>query len=169
MATCPWWGECPGLTPSTGRRFAKHSNRALTAGHFSSDAMTQPPLSIWHPFTQQALDPVPIAIERAQGVYLYTADGRTLIDAISSWWVNLHGHAHPGIARAIGEQARRLEHVIFAGFTHQPAEELAGRLRSVLPSSMRHIFFSDDGSTAVEVGLKMALQYWRNTGPSGKT
>ena len=123
-----------------------------------------PPLSIWHPFTQEALDPHPITVERAAGVNLYTADGRTVIDAISSWWVNLHGHSHPRIAAAIGEQAARLEHVIFAGFTHGPAEELAERLRRVLPAQLERLFFSDDGSTAVEVALKMAVQYWRNVG-----
>jgi adenosylmethionine---8-amino-7-oxononanoate aminotransferase len=126
--------------------------------------MTETPLSIWHPFTQEALDPRPILIDRAQGVYLHTADGRVLIDAISSWWVNLHGHANPRIAAAIAEQAGKLEHVIFAGFTHRPAEELSRRLRRVLPPPLEHIFFSDDGSTAVEVALKMALQYWRNVG-----
>jgi len=125
-------------------------------------------LSIWHPFTQEALDPKPVRIERAEGVYLYTADGRKLIDAISSWWVNLHGHANPLIAAAISEQAYKVEHVIFAGFTHQPAEELAQRLSRWLPSPLRHIFFSDDGSTAVEVALKMALQHWQNAGSPGK-
>ena len=126
-------------------------------------------LSIWHPFTQEALDPKPIAIERGEGVYLHTRDGRKLIDAISSWWVNLHGHAHPLIAEAIAEQARKLEHVVFAGFTHDAAEELAKRLRGVLPPPLEHIFFSDDGSTAVEVALKMALQFWRNLGKPRKT
>ncbi|HXH50399.1 MAG TPA: adenosylmethionine--8-amino-7-oxononanoate transaminase [Terriglobia bacterium] len=126
--------------------------------------MSQKPLSIWHPFTQDALDPAPVFIERAEGVYLYTQDGRRLLDAISSWWVTLHGHAHPAIAEAIAEQARKLEQVIFAGFTHGPAEELAARLRKVLPSSLEHIFFSDDGSTAVEVALKMAVQFWWNQG-----
>jgi len=125
-------------------------------------------LSIWHPFTQEALDPEPILIERAAGAYLYTADGRKLLDAISSWWVNLHGHAHPVIAEAIAAQARKLEHVIFAGFTHEPAIELAAGLRRVLPAELEHIFFSDDGSTAVEVALKMALQYWHNVGRPGK-
>jgi len=126
--------------------------------------MTGQPLSIWHPFTQQALDPKPLAIERGEGAYLYTSDGRQLLDAISSWWVNIHGHAHPLIAEAIAEQARKLEHVIFAGFTHGVAEELAERLGRVLPPGLAHIFFSDDGSTAVEVALKMALQFWRNIG-----
>jgi len=131
--------------------------------------MAHKSLSIWHPFTQQALDPKPIAIARGEGVYLYTREGRKIIDAISSWWVNLHGHAHPLIAEAIGEQARKLEHVIFAGFTHEAAEELAWRLRRVLPQPLEHIFFSDDGSTAVEVALKMALQFWRNVGKPRKT
>jgi adenosylmethionine---8-amino-7-oxononanoate aminotransferase len=130
--------------------------------------MPTKPLSIWHPFTQEALDPQPVHIERGEGVYLNTRDGRKLIDAISSWWVNLHGHAHPLIAEAIAEQARKLEHVIFAGFTHDAAEELAARLRRILPQPLEHIFFSDDGSTAVEVALKMALQYWSNLGKGRK-
>jgi adenosylmethionine-8-amino-7-oxononanoate aminotransferase len=86
------------------------------------------------------------------------------MDAISSWWVNLHGHSHPAIAEAIGEQAARLEHVLFAGFSHEPAEELAERLGKIVPTPLRHIFFSDDGSTAVEVALKLAVQYWSNLG-----
>src|ERR1700680_3475582 len=132
------------------------------------DTLAERTLALWHPFTQEALDPKPILIDRAQGAWLYTGDGRKLLDAISSWWVNLHGHAHPAIAAAIAEQAHKLEHVIFAGFTHEPAEELASRLARVLPPSLNHIFFSDDGSTAVEVALKMALQYWRNIGKPGK-
>jgi adenosylmethionine-8-amino-7-oxononanoate aminotransferase len=119
---------------------------------------------IWHPYTHAKLDPPPIKIARAEGVYLYSEDGRRFLDAISSWWVNLHGHGHPAIAAAIADQARKLEHVIFAGFTHEPAEELASRLSTVLPASLSHIFFSDNGSTAVEVALKIAVQYWRNTG-----
>src|SRR5438105_3405623 len=130
--------------------------------------MPDNPLSIWHPFPQDALDPQPLHIERGEGVYLYTRDGRKLLDAISSWWVNLHGHAHPLIAEAIAEQARKLEHVVFAGFTHDAAEELAWRLRRILPEPLEHIFFSDDGSTAVEVALKMALQFWRNLGKQRK-
>ncbi len=126
------------------------------------------PLQIWHPYTHPALDPPPIAIERAEGVYLYTADGRRLIDAISSWWVTLHGHAHPRIAAAVAAQAKRLEQVIYAGFTHDKAEALAARLREVTPPSLAHLFFSDDGSTAVEVALKMAVQFWQNQGKPQK-
>ncbi|HEV2501150.1 MAG TPA: adenosylmethionine--8-amino-7-oxononanoate transaminase [Terriglobia bacterium] len=121
-------------------------------------------MQIWHPYTHPTLDPAPISITRAEGAYLYTADGRRLTDAISSWWVTLHGHAHPRIAEAIAEQAARLEQVIYAGFTHPQAEELAARLAGVLPRLLDQIFFSDDGSTAVEVALKMALQFWVNQG-----
>ena len=121
-------------------------------------------MKIWHPYTQAALDPTPIPIDRGEGVYLFTRDGRQLIDGISSWWVNVHGHGRPEIANAIADQARKLEHVIFAGFTHEPAEELTMRLRKILPRELTQVFFSDDGSTAVEVALKMAVQYWRNAG-----
>jgi adenosylmethionine-8-amino-7-oxononanoate aminotransferase len=127
-----------------------------------------PHSGIWHPFTQPATDPVPVRVERAEGVYLYTADGRKLIDGISSWWVNLHGHCHPAIVEAVTQQARRLDHVLLAGFTHDAVEDLTARLRRVLPPSLESIFFSDDGSTAVEVALKMAVQYWQNTGHPGK-
>ncbi len=121
------------------------------------------PLQIWHPFSNRVLDPAPIRVTRAEGVFLYSAEGRKIIDAISSWWVNLHGHANPRIAAAIAEQARKLEQVILAGFTHDAAEELAKRLRKWVPAQLTHMFFSDDGSTAVEVALKLALQHFGNT------
>ena len=117
---------------------------------------------VWHPYTQMKTAPRPLAIVRGQGVYLYTDDGRKLLDGISSWWVNIHGHAHPRLAQAIADQARRLEHVIFAGATHEPAVDLAERLVGVLPAGLTKIFYSDNGSTAVEVAVKMAIQYWRN-------
>ena len=119
---------------------------------------------IWHPFTPLEVEEDPILIESANGIYLHTAEGKKIIDAVSSWWVNLHGHSNPVIAKAIADQAIKLEHVIFAGFTHQPAITLAENLLSILPSNQTKIFFSDDGSTAVEVGLKMAMQYWYNKG-----
>jgi adenosylmethionine---8-amino-7-oxononanoate aminotransferase len=121
-------------------------------------------MNIWHPYTQEALEPEPIEIEYGKGAYLYARDGRRFLDAISSWWVNLHGHAHPLIAEAIAAQARKLEHVIFAGFTHGPAEELSAALAAVLPANLTRLFYSDNGSTAVEVALKMAVQYWHNNG-----
>lgn len=119
---------------------------------------------IWHPFTQMQTAPLPIPIVRGEGSVLYGADGRAYLDMISSWWVNLHGHAHPHIARRVSEQLHTLEHVIFAGFTHRPAVELAERLLPILPPDMARIFYSDNGSTAVEVALKMAFQYWHNLG-----
>jgi adenosylmethionine-8-amino-7-oxononanoate aminotransferase len=126
------------------------------------------PLRIWHPFTQESLDPPPIRVARAQGAYLYTEDGRRLIDGISSWWVSIHGHCHPTIMSAIAEQSQKLDHVLLAGFTHEPAEELCAHLRKVLPLGLNNIFFSDNGSTAVEVALKMAVQYWANIGHPAK-
>lgn len=117
---------------------------------------------IWHPFTQMKSAPPPIPIAKGEGVYLFGEDGRRYLDGISSWWVNLHGHCHPYIIEKIYAQSKQLEHVIFAGFTHAPALNLAKRLLPLLPGSMSKIFYSDNGSTAVEVGLKMALQYWYN-------
>ncbi|RAV98273.1 adenosylmethionine--8-amino-7-oxononanoate transaminase [Pseudochryseolinea flava] len=118
--------------------------------------------NIWHPFTPLIGAPDPILVERAEAEYLYTPSGRKIIDAVSSWWVNLHGHSNAVIAAAIAKQATTLEHVIFAGFTHPPAIELSKNLLSILPSNQKKIFFSDNGSTAVEVAIKMALQYWYN-------
>jgi adenosylmethionine-8-amino-7-oxononanoate aminotransferase len=120
--------------------------------------------NIWHPFTPLAGGPDPVLIESASGVYLHTSGGRKIIDAVSSWWVNLHGHSNPHIAQAIADQAHTLEHVIFAGFTHEPAIQLAENLLSILPENQARIFFSDNGSTAVEVALKMAFQFWYNQG-----
>jgi len=119
---------------------------------------------IWHPYTQMktALPPVPIV--RGEGACLYDENGKRYIDAVSSWWVNIHGHANPYIAQKVAEQLNKLEHVIFAGFTHQPAVELAERLLAILPSNQQKAFYSDNGSTAVEVAIKMCLQYWHNQG-----
>ncbi len=121
-----------------------------------------PALQIWHPFTNSALDPAPLLVRQAEGVHLHLGDGRKIIDAISSWWVNLHGHANPRIAKAIAGQAEKLEHVILAGFSHEAAEELAARLSKWLPRELTYLFFSDDGSTAVEVALKLAVQHFQN-------
>jgi adenosylmethionine-8-amino-7-oxononanoate aminotransferase len=119
---------------------------------------------VWHPFTQAATAPDPIPIRSAQGARLIAADGREYLDLISSWWVTLHGHAHPAIAAAIARQAAELEQVIFAGFTHEPAVQVAARLSALLPEGLERVFFSDDGSTSVEVALKLAHQYWWNRG-----
>jgi adenosylmethionine-8-amino-7-oxononanoate aminotransferase len=119
---------------------------------------------LWHPYTQMLTAPSPLPIVRGEGVYLYTDDGRRLLDGISSWWVNIHGHSHPKINAALAEQASRLEHVVFAGCTHPPAVELAERLVAILPSGLTRVFYSDNGSTTVEVALKLVRHYWINRG-----
>ncbi|MBI2281067.1 MAG: adenosylmethionine--8-amino-7-oxononanoate transaminase [Bacteroidetes bacterium] len=116
---------------------------------------------IWHPFTQMKNANNILPVVKAEGLYLYTEDGRKIMDGVSSWWTNLHGHSHPYLAKAVAEQFNTLEHVIFAGFTHPKAIELAERIIGKLPY-LDKVFFSDNGSTAVEVALKMAFQYWHN-------
>jgi len=117
---------------------------------------------VWHPFTQMKTAAPPIAIISGKGACLFDDNGNKYIDGISSWWTNTHGHSHPYIAQKIAEQASKLEHVIFADFTHEPAVELAERLLEKLPSEQARVFYTDNGSTAVEVGLKMCFQYWYN-------
>jgi len=124
---------------------------------------------LWHPYTQMQLAPDPLPIARGEGVYLYTEDGRKILDGISSWWVNIHGHSHPKLNEALAAQARELEHVMFAGCTHRPAVELAERLVDAIPPGLTRIFYSDNGSTAVEAAIKMAVQYWRNRGEAQRT
>jgi len=120
---------------------------------------------IWHPYTPFKSTTPPLGIVKGEGAYLIDDNGVKYIDAISSWWTNLHGHSHPYIAKKIHEQAQILEHVIFAGCTHEPAVQIAERLLALLPGNFSKVFFSDDGSTAVEVALKMAIQYWKNNEP----
>jgi len=126
---------------------------------------------VWHPCTQQkdheTLPPIPIA--RGEGVYLVDTDGKRYIDGVSSWWVNLFGHNHPRLNRALAEQTSRISHHIFAGFTHEPAVELASRLCSLAPGRLNKVFFADNGSSAVEVALKMSFQYWQQVGIPQKT
>jgi adenosylmethionine-8-amino-7-oxononanoate aminotransferase len=124
---------------------------------------------VWHPFTQHGLgEPIPL-VTHAEGAALHTADGRRIVDAISSWWVTTHGHRHPRIMAAIAAQAAQLDQIIFAGWTHEPAETLARGLTEILPPALTRVFFSDSGSTCVEVALKMALGYWANRGePRGR-
>jgi adenosylmethionine-8-amino-7-oxononanoate aminotransferase len=124
---------------------------------------------VWHPYTQMLTRPDPLPIVRGEGVYLFTEDGRRLLDGTSSWWVNIHGHAHPRLNEALARQARDIEHVIFANCTHRPGVELAERLAAVLPRGLTRIFYSDNGSTAVEVAMKMASQYWSNQGQRRRT
>ncbi len=121
---------------------------------------------IWHPYTQMKLAQPPVPIVRGEGACLYDENGKKYIDAVSSWWVNIHGHANPYIAEKVAGQLKKLEHVIFAGFTHEGAVELAERLLAILPANQQKVFYSDNGSTAIEVAMKMCLQYWHNKGES---
>ena len=119
---------------------------------------------VWHPFTQHGVgEPIPL-VARSEGAAIFTADGRRIVDAISSWWVITHRHRHPRIMAAIARQTETLDQIIFAGWTHEPAEALARALVDITPAPLEHVFFSDSGSTSVEVALKMALGYWLNRG-----
>jgi adenosylmethionine-8-amino-7-oxononanoate aminotransferase len=138
----------------------------------AADALVRRDLShLWHPCTQmhdhQTVPMVPIA--RGEGTWLIGTDGRRYLDGISSWWTNLFGHANPRIAAALADQARTLEHVIFAGFTHEPAVKLAEELVRVTPPGLDRVFYADNGSAAIEVALKMSFHYWLNQGHGEKT
>lgn len=113
----------------------------------------------WHPYTQMKTAEDIIPIVKGKGIYLFDDLGKQYIDAVSSWWVTLHGHAHPYIAQKVSQQLNTLEQVIFAGFTHEPAVQLSENLLSLLPDNQQKVFYSDNGSTAVEVALKMCIQY----------
>ena len=119
---------------------------------------------VWHPFTQHGLKEAILEVESASGAILNTSDGRRIIDGISSWWVTTHGHCHPAIMAAIAAQAQKLDQIIFAGWTHEPAERLARELLKLAPNGLDYVFYSDSGSTSVEVALKMALGFWANRG-----
>jgi len=125
----------------------------------------------WHPYTQMkdCCKFPPIMIKRAKGLKLYDTQDNFYYDTISSWWCNVHGHSHPRIVEAVTKQLKALDHVLFAGFTHKNAILLAERLLSIVPKNLERVFFSDNGSTAVETALKMSFQYWRNAGKRGKT
>ena len=124
---------------------------------------------IWRPYTQMKTAPPPLAVAATEGVRLKLADGRVLIDGISSWWTACHGYNHPAIRAAVERQLAVMPHVMFGGLTHEPANRLAARLAELLPGDLDHVFFSDSGSVAVEIALKMAVQFWRNRGEAGRT
>ena len=126
---------------------------------------------LWHPCTQMKDHEMlpPVAVARGEGAWLEDFDGKRYLDAVSSWWVNLFGHANPRINAAVRDQLNRLEHVIFAGFTHEPGVRLAERLTTLAPPGMTRCFYADNGSAAVEVAIKMSFHYWRNRGRPRKT
>jgi len=148
----------PSVTPVPSRNVRTWSERDLAV--------------VWHPCTQMhdhaATVPM-IPVARGEGAWLIGHDGRRYLDAISSWWTNLFGHANPRIAAAVRDQLGKLEHVVFAGFTHEPAIRLAEELLRVAPAGLARVFYADNGSSAVEVALKMSFHYWRNSGRPGKT
>lgn len=119
---------------------------------------------LWLPYTQMKTAPAPLPVTRTEGCRLYLGDGRVLIDGIASWWTVCHGYNHPHIAAAIARQLAEMPHVMFAGLAHEPAAQLATRLAALLPGDLERVFFSESGSVAVEIALKIARQYWRNRG-----
>jgi len=128
------------------------------------DVLARDRRHVWHPFTQHGTEGDPIVIVRAKAASLFDADGNEILDLVSSWWTCTHGHSHPKLNDALARQASQFEHVMFAGFTHQPAVDLATAVARLLPGDLNRVFFSDDGSTSVEVALKIAYQYWINCG-----
>jgi len=127
--------------------------------------------AVWHPCTQMKMHErfplVPVA--RGEGPWLVDFEGKRYLDGVSSWWVNLFGHAHPKINAALAEQLATLEHAMLAGFTHAPAVELAERLKALAPGGLGHAFYASDGASATEIALKMAFHYWSNRGRPGKS
>jgi CBS domain-containing protein len=134
----------------------------------SADLATRDAAVVWHPYTQHATAAPPLPVASARGAHLRLADGTSILDGISSWWTTLHGHGHPAIAAAIARQAATLDHVLFAGSTHAPAVTLAERLVALAPDGLERVFYADDGSTAVEAAIKMALAFHRRRGMPGR-
>ncbi len=134
-----------------------------------SDTLERDRRHVWHPFTQHASERDPVVVTRAEGASLFDEQGNELLDLISSWWTCVHGHAHPALVETLHTQAQTLEHVMFAGFTHPPAANLSFELSRRLPGDLNRVFFSDNGSSSVEVALKLAYQYHRNKGDMERT
>ncbi len=133
-----------------------------------SDLIEKDKQYVWHPFTQMHTAPDPLVIVKAKDTILTDENGKEYIDVNSSWWVNVHGHGRPELKKALETQFEQVDHVIFAGATHPKAIELSERICKILPGNFNKVFFSDDGSTAVEVALKMVFQFWHNQGKSKK-
>ena len=182
MAACTVVGEMPPLDPLTpdtlrsGRRPRLDPRRSLWRVLRDDDSRCRSLVDrdrarVWHPYTQMLTRPEPIPIVRGEGVYLYTEDGRRLLDGTSSWWVNIHGHSHPKLNEALARAGARARARRVRQLHARPAVELAERLRRAsLPRGLARVFYSDNGSTAVEVAMKMACQYWGNRGePSRRT
>ena len=137
----------------------------------NADLLARSRSAVWHPCTQMKLhETFPLVpVVRGSGVWLYDVDGKRYLDAVSSWWVNLFGHSNPRINAAITDQLGKLEHVMLAGFTHEPVVQLSERLAQLAPAGLGHCFYASDGASAVEIALKMSAHYWRNAGKPDKT
>jgi adenosylmethionine-8-amino-7-oxononanoate aminotransferase len=131
--------------------------------------LTEGASHVWRPYCQMKTAPAPLAVARTDGVRLYLEDGRELIDGIASWWTACHGYNHPHIREAVTRQLELMPHVMFGGLAHEPASRLAKRLADLLPGDLNHAFFAESGSVAVEIAMKMALQFWINRGVGGRT
>jgi adenosylmethionine-8-amino-7-oxononanoate aminotransferase len=134
-----------------------------------SDWLTAGAPHVWRPYCQMKTAPAPLAVARTHGTRIVLEDGRELVDGIASWWTACHGYNHPHIAAAVARQLERMPHVMFGGLAHEPAYRLAERLASLLPGDLNHVFFAESGSVSVEIAMKMALQFWINSGVSGRT
>ena len=143
-------------------------SRAPSPASLAKQVLARDRRHVWHPYTQHGGETEPIVLTGAKGASLFDADGNEILDLVSSWWTCTHGHSHPKLNAALAAQAAEFEHVMFAGFTHQPAADLAEAVANVLPGDLSRVFFSDDGSTSVEVALKIAYQYWINVGEAGR-
>src|ERR1700748_732304 len=124
---------------------------------------------VWRPYCQMKTAPQPLAVARTEGVRLWLEDGRGLIDGIAAWWAACHGYNHPHIRAAVANRRERMPHIMFAGLAHEPAYRLADRLAALLPGDLNHVFFAESGSVAVEIAMKMAIQYWINRGVAGRS
>src|SRR5690606_19428814 len=157
-----------GARDSSGSRASPFGNDAPEDELKARDAIVSlDKARVWHPYTpmrQYVEETEPLVIERAEGARIFDVDGKSYLDGNASWWVALLGHRHPRLLRALREQSERMCHVSLAGITHEPAARLAEELVAVAPAGLSRVFFSDDGSTAVEVALKLALQLWFNRG-----
>ncbi|MGD9398965.1 MAG: aminotransferase class III-fold pyridoxal phosphate-dependent enzyme, partial [Methyloceanibacter sp.] len=145
----------------------EHSNPL--GSQSAKDIVARDKRHVWHPYTQHGIEVEPQVIARAQGASLFDASGREILDMISSWWTCTHGHSHPKINAAIARQAETLDHVMFAGFTHAPAADLAETLARLLPGDLNRVFYTDDGSTAIEAAIKIAYKSWVNRGEQRRT
>jgi len=145
------------------------SPKQTSSAESADDVIERDKRFVWHPYTQHSTEAEPTVIARAKGASLFDAEGREILDLISSWWTCTHGHSHPKINAALAAQAEQLEHVMFAGFTHATAVNVAEKLAGLLPGDLNRVFFSDDGSTSVEVAIKIAYQSWVNRGETRRS